>query len=112
MRPDIKLEVKTTSIRTLSKDVIRNISDVVSYYPSVPLNGQEMNLEEPYAIIAHHLQLLESQQNRSKGTGHLIDFIKESMFKNNIREEEARNMAGFCIFPMLSILIISVSFKF
>lgn len=102
--PDISLDVSTTSIRILSKDIIRDISDVVSYYPAVKLNGQTMHLEEPYSIIAHHQQLLESRQNLSKSTSHLIGFVKESMFKDNIREEEAQNKDGFCTFPMLWLL--------
>lgn len=101
---DINLSVRTTVIRILSMEIIKDISGVVSYYPSVQLGGRELVLEEPYDIIAHHLQPLESIQKSNEHTKKFLETVKESMFKTRIQEERARNKKGLCTFPMLWLL--------
>lgn len=100
----INLNISTTAIRILSAEIIKNISSVVSYYPSVHLGGLELLLMEPYDIIAHHLQQLESIQNSSEHTKRFLETIQELIFKNRIKVEKERNANGLCTFPMLWLL--------
>lgn len=101
---DISLHAKTTSIEIQSKNIIKSISDVVAYYPSIHLGGQILVLKEPFSIIAHHMQALELCYDPSGHTGIFLTFMRESIFKDWVREEEARNAKDLCTFQMLWLL--------
>ncbi len=43
-----------------SAAVIRVLNEVVSYYPQASLSSYKVELTEPYTLVAHHLDELES----------------------------------------------------
>ncbi|KAK7946964.1 uncharacterized protein PG986_011285 [Apiospora aurea] len=92
---------------------------IVSYYPSVSLEGTTVELPEPFALLAHHLSQLEDLIADSAGApephtqaaekkdladqqlGSLLRFLKQPKYTSPIEEEIARNEKGFCTFRML-----------
>lgn len=101
---EINLTIQTTDMEILSGDIIKSLAGVVSYYPSVKLGGHKLVLEEPYDIVAHHLQPLEKLRSSNKDLGLFLDFIQEFIFKDSVRQEKDRNAKGMCTFRMLWLL--------
>ncbi|KAI1479212.1 hypothetical protein F4774DRAFT_138082 [Daldinia eschscholtzii] len=137
----ISVNVRTTLIVIHSNSLINAIASVLSYYPSMKLGNifveggrKSVELAEPYAVIAHHLEELEAHRasytedstgdSPSKSTaasnatsvsprcgketfehlGMLLDFVKEFIFKDRIEVEKARYTKGLCVFSMLWLL--------
>ncbi|KAI0376345.1 hypothetical protein F5Y04DRAFT_285993 [Hypomontagnella monticulosa] len=140
--PIIDVSIKTTRITIHSKPLINAISNVVSYYPSMTLGSDVagevcsiVELTEPYAVIAHHIEELETYRGTyaeehivpnallsaaagsvpantyracDKETfehlGTLLSFVKDSIYKDRIRDEKLRHARNMCIFNMLWLL--------
>ncbi|KAK8071311.1 P-loop containing nucleoside triphosphate hydrolase [Apiospora hydei] len=121
---DSKLEiaVRQTTIIIHSRALLRLIKSVVSYYPSVSLDGKTVDLAEPFALIAHHLSQLENfvadsvdpsglpepktraaekKDLANRQLGSLLRFVKQPKYTSPIEEEMARNGRGYCTFRML-----------
>jgi hypothetical protein len=109
---------------------------VVSYYPFVDLEGEIITIEEPYPLIAHHVEQLErygkriqdanigesstqvngsratvesdtpnhNLENRSAHLDLLLNYVKSSVYKDDIRDEFARYARLTCTFRMLRFL--------
>ncbi|KAI1125320.1 hypothetical protein F5Y10DRAFT_284378 [Nemania abortiva] len=134
--PTIGLTVETAKIVIRSPEIIRSISHVVSYYPSVDLEGDMITMKEPYPLIAHHMEQLEryskqqkditipesstqisgnrpsleleipikTSEDRSDYLDLLLNYVKDSVYKDDIRDEIARYDRMACTFRMLWFL--------
>ena len=120
-----------------SPEIVRAITKVATYYPSVDMEGDTITIHEPYPLIAHHMEQLEAygkslrdttakelvtetdggqtnvqSNNPSKNfeatsvdIDLLLDYIKNSVYKNDIRDELSRYDNGItCTFRMLWLL--------
>ena len=58
--PDIFMEVKMVVLTIHSHAVIRILQDVVSYNPQTSLRSYKVEFVEPYTLLAHHLDELET----------------------------------------------------
>lgn len=117
----IDIEVRQTTITVHSRDLVRMMKSVVTYYPGVNLNGNTVRLAEPFALITHHYSQLETflakaedstalqegkAQKREKNMVHrqlesLLEFVKQPKYHSPVEEEIARNAKGLCTFRML-----------
>ncbi|RYP65063.1 hypothetical protein DL770_009078 [Monosporascus sp. CRB-9-2] len=132
--PNVSVSVRTRRITIQSKALITAIGAVVSYYPSVSLGGTIMALDEPYPLIAHNIEKLKAfratytpksndhgqplrassragfsrqcTEEESEHLGILLKFVQDYVYKDNLREEEARSAKGLCTFRMLWLLFI------
>lgn len=60
---DIKIrKVGKTKMIIRSQPLLETIRKCVTYYPGKSLTGDEVELEEPYPILIHHLDILEATQ--------------------------------------------------
>ena len=136
----VAVSVRSTSIVLHSLALIKALSRVVSYYPSVNLNGDIVMLEEPFSLVAHHYKELRdymatypgpSTETEGAGEDHqpndaqvdrngqapeicdtethqhltlLLDFLQSAIYKDDIREEEARHARNACTFRMLWLM--------
>jgi hypothetical protein len=64
--PVIGAIVKCGKMNINSPALIEILTSVVSYYPSVNLEGGEISIKEPYPLIAHHLTELERYVNETQ----------------------------------------------
>ncbi|KAJ2996679.1 hypothetical protein NUW58_g900 [Xylaria curta] len=62
--PAIDTTISDGKMRITSPDLIKAINAVVDYYPSVSLEGDAIEIMEPYPLIAHHLDQLEKYSKR------------------------------------------------
>ncbi|KAI1504177.1 hypothetical protein F5X99DRAFT_372745 [Biscogniauxia marginata] len=134
--PAIGVTVETSRMVINSPAILKAITSVVSYYPSVNLEGETISIEEPYPLIAHHLAQLEEYRDRVQNAeveklssqansqfsvergvsmSHakdasthldlLLNFVKTSVYKDDIRDEMARyDDRMTCTFRMLWLL--------
>ena len=67
MLSDIKIRgVSKSSMIIRSQALLRALRKCITYYPSQPLTGYEIELKEPYAILIHHLDNIREMQARLK----------------------------------------------
>ncbi|KAI0108998.1 hypothetical protein GGR51DRAFT_513990 [Nemania sp. FL0031] len=134
--PKIGVTVGGAKMMIKSPEIIRAIIDVVAYYPFVDLEGENITIEEPYPVIAHHMEQLERYTEGKQGdtaekpstqvngspaklqsdtltqtaedsSSHLnllLNYVKGSVYKDDIRDELARYGRGTCTFRMLWLL--------
>ncbi|KAH6684956.1 hypothetical protein F5X68DRAFT_171403 [Plectosphaerella plurivora] len=125
--PSVKVWVHSTRIVIRSAALIRLLRRFVRFYPSENLDGSVLQLEEPFALIAHHHEELEQHLteshspdvsgNWSKGGGRndatsdisgrrhlraLLDYFNTRL--SWIDEEKSRYSRKMCSFRMLWLL--------
>ncbi|KAI0201138.1 hypothetical protein F4808DRAFT_460003 [Astrocystis sublimbata] len=120
--PSIGVTIVGSNMVIKSPEIIKAIANMVHYYPSVDIEGETISIEEPYPLIAHHIEQLEAHSKSAQGiadqglTTHiddgllnvtsdeslenlqststhlnvLLDYIKSSVYKNDIRDELLR----------------------
>ncbi|KAJ3568239.1 hypothetical protein NPX13_g6491 [Xylaria arbuscula] len=120
-----------------SAEIVEAISKAVAYYPSVDMEGDTITIYEPYPLIAHHIEQLETYGKSLQGSvpeepttqvasgqpsdqpesasanpqdtradiDVLLDYVKKSTYKSDIRDEQSRYENGMtCTFRMLWLL--------
>lgn len=130
--PDVSVSVRARLISIHSKALISAIGSVVSYYPSVALGGEVIEMKDPCPLIGHNLQDLENYQRtysesrdvssqqplaathggfprrctsvEARHLGLLLDFVKNSIYQEDIKNETARYAQNMCTFKMLWLL--------
>ncbi|KAH8883586.1 P-loop containing nucleoside triphosphate hydrolase protein [Thozetella sp. PMI_491] len=107
--PTVFMSVDCTTLIIRSRSIIRTLREVVSYYPQVNLDGYKVELQEPYTLVAHHLEELEkyrATEETAKNIGLLLDFLGDFGLKQQINDERARHAGtpAMCTFRMLWLL--------
>lgn len=73
----VAVSVRSTSLVLRSAALIKALSRVVSYYPSVNLNGETVTLEEPFTLIAHHDKELQDYMATYEGPRTVVEGVSE-----------------------------------
>ncbi|KAK0716572.1 hypothetical protein B0T21DRAFT_454345 [Apiosordaria backusii] len=128
--PNISVNILSTRITINSQALIKVLGDHVDYYPGISFGGKVLELEEPYAVVAHHIAELEeyrasyhpgdeegagkevagavAEKHCDKETfdhlGLMLDFVKNSVWKDKILQEQDRHARNSCTFQMLWFL--------
>ncbi|GAQ42498.1 hypothetical protein ANI_1_2222094 [Aspergillus niger] len=129
--PTIEVGVRSTRMTIFSKTLLNALAHVVSYYPAERLGGEYLQLNEPFSLIGHHLGELEAyratyreddvgspqpdaadhdpavpmcEKETFDQLGLLLDFVKESFYKDRLPDELARHTQNRCTFRMLWLL--------
>ncbi|KAH6630497.1 P-loop containing nucleoside triphosphate hydrolase protein [Chaetomium sp. MPI-SDFR-AT-0129] len=130
--PNVSVNVRARHISIHSKALIKAIGSVVLYYPSVLLGGEVIRMNDPCPLIGHNLQDLENYQRsysescdvcsqqppatthggfphrctriEAKHLGLLLDFVKDFVYREDIKKETARHAQNLCTFEMLWLL--------
>ncbi|KAK4195605.1 hypothetical protein QBC40DRAFT_352422 [Triangularia verruculosa] len=125
----ISVNVLSTRITINSQPLIKVLGDHVDYYPGISFAGKVLELEEPYAVVAHHMAELEEYRasyhpDDDKGVdktapdlafrhcdkktfehlGLMLNFVKTSVWKDRIQQEQDRHARNACTFQMLWLL--------
>jgi hypothetical protein len=130
--PKIGITVQGSKVIIHSQNIIDEISSVTSYYPSINFGAAKFEIEEPYPLIAHHIDELEARAPRADPSRELnldgyvetpqpdnfsqtgaenvkndlrlfLDFAT-SVYKDHIKNEKERYERGMCTFRMLWLL--------
>lgn len=120
--PGVRVVIKGTRLRIHSRAIMNALRSVVAYYPDVSLWQDEVEVTEPFCIIAHHLDDLKTHQaslcyakedpaftesceklSVSQASEHLSMFLKyiEGIYKGRLEQEKERYKRGMCTFHML-----------
>lgn len=111
--PSINVYVRSTVLTIHSATLRKTITQSVDYYPSVNLHGESITLEEPYSLLAHHLDDIKSikasqdvntDQEAIEHIDLLLGFLSDAVYKSFIIEEKERHNKGNCTFRMLWLL--------
>ncbi|GLA73490.1 hypothetical protein AtubIFM55763_004411 [Aspergillus tubingensis] len=129
--PTIEVGVRSTRMTIFSKTLLNALAHVVSYYPAERLGGEYLELNEPFSLIGHHLGELEAyratyreddvgspqpdaadhdpavpmcEKETFDQLGLLLDFVKDSFYKDRLPDELARHTQNRCTFRMLWLL--------
>jgi hypothetical protein len=132
--PSYTVYTRTTKITIHSPAILDTINRVVPYYPGVNLGGDELEIDEPFALIAHYkghleayrlnaLQLLAMTSSSSstlgadkpeyaldgraiEDVGLLLESFYQPMYSGRVADEEARHSQDppLCTFRMLWLL--------
>ncbi|KAI1774648.1 hypothetical protein F4818DRAFT_418514 [Hypoxylon cercidicola] len=124
--PSISISIHSTKLIVYSQPFLKVLRKFVEYYPGINLEAQSVAIDEPYCVIAHHLQELnefqEAHRPQSKAatstatktddevTYHHVDtlmnFVKELAWEKNIEMEKARYSQNppLCTYRMLWLL--------
>lgn len=123
--PGNRVTVKGTRLRIHSPAIMNSLRSVVTYYPGISLWHEAIEINEPFCIIAHHLDDLErhkallldekedsvSRQTCEKLSvlqagehlSMLFTYIKD-VYKGRLEQERERYERGMCTFQMLWLL--------
>lgn len=129
--PKIKVAVRFNRMTIHSNRLIKAIAQVVTYYPSEKLEGEFIEVAEPYPLLVHYMEELEAyratyiepdfgspirteeeaitthpacDKETSNHVGILLDFLRDSIYQTHIKDEEARHARLVCTFRMLWLL--------
>ncbi|CAP67139.1 uncharacterized protein PODANS_1_21540 [Podospora anserina S mat+] len=132
--PGVTVNVHATKIVVGSQALLKALRMVVRYYPQLDLEGRSLELDEPYAVIGHHLEELESLRgdigaekhapdsiprvasepgadddedlNAKAGEhlGLLLDYLHANVYKDRIPAERSLHQRNLCTFEMLWLL--------
>ncbi|CAP62094.1 uncharacterized protein PODANS_5_310 [Podospora anserina S mat+] len=110
----ITVNVHATKIIIESQALVNAIRTVVRYYPQIDLEGKSLELDEPYAVIGHHLRELESLRQGPQDSaldpkttehlGLLLDYLHTNVYKDKIDAERILHLKDLCTFQMLWLL--------
>ncbi|KAF7555179.1 hypothetical protein G7Z17_g2379 [Cylindrodendrum hubeiense] len=130
--PNVAVAVGITRITIRSTELIKTIRNIAQYYPA-SLEGEILQMDAPYMLIAHHIKELEAyleshrvvgaleqspldetavdstsekQAYQNVGAEHLailMDFFKETVYSDMV-EEKSRHARNACTFKMLWLL--------
>ncbi|KAI1363289.1 hypothetical protein F5Y08DRAFT_354458 [Xylaria arbuscula] len=65
--PKIGITLKGAKMVIKSAEIVKAITKVVTYYPSVDMEGHTITIYEPYPLIAHHIEQLETYGKSFQG---------------------------------------------
>lgn len=60
--PTVNVSIHSTKLVVYSQRFLKVLRRFVEYYPGISLEAQFVTIEEPYCVIAHHLQELDEFQ--------------------------------------------------
>lgn len=60
--PTVSVSIHSTKLVVYSQRFLKVLRKFVQYYPGINLEAQSVTIEEPYCVVAHHLQELNEFQ--------------------------------------------------
>ncbi|KAJ4247113.1 hypothetical protein NW762_013251 [Fusarium torreyae] len=123
--PNVILKLATTRLTIYSATILQLLRRYVRYYPATSLDSVALQLDEPFSLIAHHYNELDTYRKAHKGREILEDGEKqnivdedatemkhlefllghfERIVMDDVRKEQALYAVGTCTFRMLWLL--------